>query len=188
MEAAKPKGRADCRLSIGAAVELLKTAGQLPAGLEQCDAFDLDRHSPDLPVLGAPNGVIDLNTGQLLPREEGRKRFVSRSIPDEFQPDAQHKMVDDLIAHVPEAEREYLLAAVGFALRRIPGPAYVPSGGEEAQRQDNAPQCRLRLLGRREEQRVRYESGRTRTWPRRAGIRQTPTVEDCSAYRTLPLP
>ena len=120
MEAAKPKGRADCRLSIGAAVELLKTAGQLPAGLEQCDAFDLDRHSPDLPVLGAPNGVIDLNTGQLLPREEGRKRFVSRSIPDEFQPDAQHKMVDDLIAHVPEAEREYLLAAVGFALRRIP--------------------------------------------------------------------
>ena len=120
MEAAKPKGRADCRLSIGAAVELLKTAGQLPAGLEQCDAFDLDRHSPDLPVLGAPNGVIDLNTGQLLPREEGRKRFVSRSVPDEFQPDAQHKMVDDLIAHVPEAEREYLLAAVGFALRRIP--------------------------------------------------------------------
>ena len=120
IESTKPRGRADCRFSIGAAVELLKAADQLPAGLEQCDAFDLDRHSPDAPVLGTPNGVIDLNTGQLLPREEGRKRFVSRSVPDEFQPDAQHKMVDDLIAHLPEAERDYILAAVGFALRRIP--------------------------------------------------------------------
>ena len=120
IESAKPRGRADCRLSIGAAVELLKAADQLPAGLEQCDAFDLDRHSPDAPVLGTPNGVIDLNTGQLLPREEGRKRFVSRSVPDDFRPDAQHKMVDDLIAHVSSGDRDYILAAVGFALRRIP--------------------------------------------------------------------
>ena len=120
IESTKPRGRSECRLSVGAAVELLKEADRLPAGLELCDAFDLDRHSPDAPVLGTPNGVIDLNTGQLLPPEEGRKRFVSRSVPDDFKPGAKHKMVDQLIAHVPEAERDYLLAAVGFALRRIP--------------------------------------------------------------------
>ena len=120
IESTKPRGRSECRLSVGVAVELLKAADQLPAGLELCDASDLDRHSPDAPVLGTPSGVIDLNTGQLLPPGEGRKRFVSRSVPDDFKPGAKHKMVDQLIAHVPEAERDYLLAAVGFALRRIP--------------------------------------------------------------------
>ena len=120
IEGAKPRGRAECRVSIGGAFELLKAAGQLPPDLVTCSSFDLDKQSPSAPSLGAPNGVIDLNTGALLPREEGRKRFVSRSVPDDFKPDVQHDMVDQLIAHVPDTERDYILAAVGFALRRIP--------------------------------------------------------------------
>ena len=120
IESAKPRGRSECRLSIGAAYESLKEAGHLPPGLQACDVKDLDKKATFAPSLGAPNGVIDLNTGALLPREEGRKRLVSRTVPDDFKPDAQHSMVDQLIAHVNPVDRDYILAAVGFALRRIP--------------------------------------------------------------------
>ena len=143
IESAKPRGRSECRLSIGAAYESLKEAGHLPPGLQACDVKDLDKKATFAPSLGAPNGVIDLNTGALLPREEGRKRLVSRTVPDDFKPDAQHSMVDQLFEPACKSRR----SGTGTSLvRRRVCPSQdinrarrdVHVGRKEAERQDNA--------------------------------------------------
>ena len=76
---ATPRGRADTLASIGAVYGLLEQRGLLPDGLTVCEQnqVDGDRFS-----LGTPNGVLSLDTGELLPADEARRRFVTRSIPD----------------------------------------------------------------------------------------------------------
>ena len=78
------RGVANCLAQLPVLIKNRESVGLLPAELTRCDAGDLDR----LQYLGAPNGVIDLQTGRLLPPEEGRLALVTRQLPDPYDPDA----------------------------------------------------------------------------------------------------
>ena len=117
VKAATPRGRADTLASIGAVYGLLEERGLTPHGLTACNEAEVDR---DRFSLGTPDGVLCLLTGKMLPAAEARKRFVTRSLPDSYRSDAKHRYVDELVAHVSEAERTFLIAALGWALRGNP--------------------------------------------------------------------
>ena len=94
------------------------------------EKLDADRR-----YIGAPNGVIDLHTGKLLPPDISRDLLVTRSIADDYDPDAVHPDADRLVAHLETAERDYLEAAIGYHLRHGPSRriyvlAGLPSGGK----------------------------------------------------------
>ena len=127
LNAAKPAGRLACRESVGAAIELMRSRTALPEELTLATEAELDM---DKDYLGAPNGVIDLNTGKLLLRAKGRKRLVTRQVPDQFNENAQHDVADELLGHLPAVERSYLLAALGFALRGVPARRWYLLEGE----------------------------------------------------------
>ena len=63
-------------------------------GLEIRRKSDADS---DLSVIGTPHGVLDLYTGWILRPEEGRKRFVTASIPDPYNPKARHPACDAVL-------------------------------------------------------------------------------------------
>ena len=119
-------------LSIGASVVALKREGRLPSGLTEARDMDLDQNKR---YLGAPNGVIDLDTGDLLTGEAARAKLITRTVPDPYNPKAQHPAVDGLLAHLEEEQRAWILAAVAYALRGNPNRRiYVlegpPGGGK----------------------------------------------------------
>ena len=58
--------------------------------------------------LGAPNGIIDLYTGQLAPVETARNLLVSASIPDDYDPDACHPDADRLFPPPGEGDPDAL--------------------------------------------------------------------------------
>ena len=104
----------------------------VPPELNHCKAADLDS---DRRYLGASNGVIDLDTGKLLTGQTARRKLVTRRVPEPFYPNAQNGDVDRIFAHLEQMERDYMLDAVAYAVRR--GPArriYVllgpPRGGK----------------------------------------------------------
>ena len=89
----------------------------VPNDLTQAGERELDR---DMRYLGAPNGVIDLNTGALLTGEAARTKLVTHTIPDPYDSDATHPAVDKLFKHLNPTERDWLLNSLGFALRGNP--------------------------------------------------------------------
>ena len=118
--------------SIGASVVALKREGRLPAGLTETEDMELDRNKR---YLGAPNGVIDLDTGDLLTGEAARSKLITRTVPDPYNPKAHHPAVDGLLAHLDEEHRNWILAAMAYALRGNPNRRiYVlegpPGGGK----------------------------------------------------------
>ena len=118
--------------SVGAAVVALGRQGRLPAGFTEAKEFELDQNKR---YLGAPNGVIDLDTGDLLTGDAARSKLVTRSVPDPYNPNAQHPAVDGLLAHLDDEHRDWILAAVAYALRGNPNRRiYVlegpPGGGK----------------------------------------------------------
>ena len=71
--------------------------------------------------LGAPNGVIDLHTGELLSGERMHgATLTTRMVPYPYDPDATHDDVDKLFSHLPAQERDWLLSALGFGLKGNP--------------------------------------------------------------------
>ena len=125
-------GRQDALRSVGRVVERWREDGTIPNGLKV--VYEDNLH-PDGRFLGAPNGVIDLDTGELLTGLQAREKLVTRSIPDPYIPDAQHPDVDRLLSHLPGDSRDYLLGALGFALRGHPSRRFYvllgpPRGGK----------------------------------------------------------
>ena len=74
--------------------------------------------------------MLDLDTGTLLPPLEGRKRLVTRTVPDPFVHDAEHEYVKDLLRHLDSLKAGYILAAFGFALRGRPSRRWYVLAGE----------------------------------------------------------
>ena len=103
--------------AMAAKVYRLDVEGRLPAGLEQTRDMELDVQRR---YIGAPNGVVDLDTGDLLCGAEARSKYVTRSIPDPYEPDAHHPAVDALLAHLPSDNAAWILSALGYALRGNP--------------------------------------------------------------------
>ena len=52
-----------------------------------------------LAVIGTPNGVLNLRTGQILAPSEARKHFVLSSTGVVYDPAAQHPKVDEILPH-----------------------------------------------------------------------------------------
>lgn len=74
----------------------------------------------DLRYLGCENGVVDLHTGDLLPAARARDKLVTRSTGVLYSSQARHPAVDRLTGHLSDAHREWLLSALGYALRGYP--------------------------------------------------------------------
>ena len=103
--------------SVSEAITRWQADGIMPSGLTTCKESDLDAPSE---YMGAPNGVIDLTTGRILPADEGRKNLVTMAIKDPFDPHATDPAVKQLFAHLSADELTWLIQGFGFALRRNP--------------------------------------------------------------------
>ena len=114
-----PRGFADS-ISEPALAEAARqiTAAGLGDRVLQCDTTKVDA---DPRYLGAQNGVIDLFTGDLLTGDDARDKLVSRTIPDDYIPDAEHPDAELLFAHLDPDLRSYILDAVAFSLRGAVG-------------------------------------------------------------------
>ena len=78
-----------------------------------CQYSDLDK-SPF--HIGAPNGVIDLRTGNLISPHEARQYLVSIEIKDEYNPEAKHVDAERLLAHLDPTTRKDILRQIAFSL------------------------------------------------------------------------
>ena len=129
MRLARPTGRRECLETVGVAIELHLSAGTWPRGLQLRVAdSDLDA---DTRFIGAQNGVIDLDTGRLLSHCAGRSKYVTRALPDDYDPDARHPDIDRVLKRTDA----YTLDALGFALRGRPSRRWYlllgpPNGGK----------------------------------------------------------
>ena len=83
---------------LGGVIHELERTRQLPAGLTVCNREQLDA---DWTVLGAPNGVIDLHSGELMPAHLARLKLVTGSTTDDYEPNAQHPMIDQVLPLSP---------------------------------------------------------------------------------------
>ena len=117
--------------SVGGALEAL--AATDPAARDEltiCNEGDLDAQ---LHYLGAPNGVIDLRTGELLTGARARECLVTTMIPDPFEPAATHADVERLTAHMEPEAQDYLLDEIAFSLLGRPSRRILvligPKGG-----------------------------------------------------------
>ena len=112
--------------AVGPAFLHMQDSEDIPPGLTVCQREDMDLNPLHL---GCANGVVDLNVGQLLPPEEGRRQLISRNTSVSFDPDARDSSVDDLLTILSPLERSHLLASLGHALRGgSPGRWYVLYG------------------------------------------------------------
>ena len=93
MNVCRPKGVADCLGSVGQAVVHLREHGRLPEELSICESTALDSQKR---FLGAPNGVIDLHTGELLTGAAARETLTTRMTRDAYNPDARHRFVENI--------------------------------------------------------------------------------------------
>ncbi len=75
--------------------------------------FDADPH-----VLNAPNGLIDLKAGRIAPHDSGMLVTKSTAVPCDLDttPVGFLTFLDQTFAGQPEAIKEYLLDALGYAL------------------------------------------------------------------------
>ena len=79
--------------------------------------------------------MVDLHTGNLLSAAQARKKLVTRSTGIFYSGDARHPAVDKLTAHLSNRQREWLLSALGYALRGYPDRTFyllvgAPGGGK----------------------------------------------------------
>ena len=86
-----------------------------------CLDTDLDAN---MRYLGCLNGVIDLHAGKLLEPDKARGALVTLRAPTEFDPNARHPVVDDLLGRMSAERRGHYLGALGNALRATPKRLY----------------------------------------------------------------
>ena len=110
---ASASGRRAVIEDLPLAHRILQEHAAVPAGLRSVPAETIDA---DARYLGAPNGVIDLESGRLLSGTEARRALVSQTISDAYEPDASHPDIDRLTSHMDEEDREHLLDALAYAL------------------------------------------------------------------------
>ncbi len=75
--------------------------------------------------LGCHNGVVDLETGDLLNCSDARKYLVTRSTGITYDQEARHDAVDKLTSHLAPDAAEYLWRVLGRALWARPDKAFI---------------------------------------------------------------
>ena len=107
--------------AVAALNNLLASKILKPGEVTTCLDTELDAN---LQYLGCLNGVIDLYAGKRLSPEEARKALVTIRAPTEFEPDAKHRVIEDLFGRMSEEQRRHYLGALGNALRAVPKRLY----------------------------------------------------------------
>ena len=133
---------------LRAAHSRLEREGLLPDGLVVVarDVFDAD-----LRYMGAPNGVIDLHQARLLSAHEVKERqaFVTCSIPDDYDPRAQHPAVDIIMPEKPASpEMDWWYRMRGVMLTRSPNREIVVQMNEPGSGKTTVANGDKKSLGR----------------------------------------
>ena len=144
VQSAKATGRKEALAMLGTIYLWMGTHGMLPDGITVCEEGDVDA---DRYTLGAKNGVIDLRTGQLMAPREARGRFVTRSIPDDFNPNARHPLAGDLMAHLQDSDRGYMQSGIGYGLKGHPGRRMYALNGQRGGGKSTLLEAILAALG-----------------------------------------
>lgn len=107
--------------AVAAGVYLqLKSAGGFTGFESPLTVCMVDDLNADHRFIGTGSGVVNLDTGELLEPDIGRKHLVSHRAEVKFTVNATHPDVDRLFAHLAEAERKWWWQVLGYALRGAP--------------------------------------------------------------------
>ena len=82
------------RTAAKGAITLLQKNGLALLDLQVVEHNAIDT---DLTVLGFPNGVLDIRTGEMLPPQEARWRLVATKVTQPYYPGATHPLIDHLL-------------------------------------------------------------------------------------------
>ena len=116
-DGAKVQNRLDHTLGLAVREMIAGQWGGLPSQFTIAASESLDA---DHTCIGAPNGVIDITTGELLTGDEAREKLVTRRVRDPYNPDARHPAIDHLTDHLQLEDEQFLWNALGYALYRSP--------------------------------------------------------------------
>ena len=129
------------RLNLAATAEL---ASDQLKDLTWCTADELNS---DMRYLGCANGVVDLDSGQLLSPEDGRKHLVTHTTGVDFVPRATHDDVERLFCYLEPEQVEWYLEALGHALHGRPSRRIYLIVGEKGGGKTLMAQALLGALG-----------------------------------------
>ena len=129
-------GAAEAGRMLPTAASEMARAG-LDSGVTVRLSSELD---PPGRYLGCANGVVDLDTGRLLPPAEAAACLITLAAVMPYVPASAHELVEGLARHVPGEEREFLLDSFAYALRGIPDRRFIvmagpPNGGKSSVRE-----------------------------------------------------
>ena len=68
-------------------------------------------------VIGTASGVVSLETGKVLEPEEAAKHYITVRTKAPFDPSARHPHVDNILDHLPEQVRAFLVSQIAWSLR-----------------------------------------------------------------------
>ncbi len=110
------------RKMITAVVVDLLEEGRLPQGVVLAAEGEIDS---DLSCIGTPSGVLDLTTGRILSPGEARGRLVLSNTGVEYEPDARHPRVDEILPSIGPSMLEdpmkmYRAMILGYGLTHEP--------------------------------------------------------------------
>ena len=105
----------------------LQRDGLLPPDLVVATEDDIDA---DLSCIGTLSGVLELATGRILPPDEARQKLVLASTDVEYDPEARHPRVDEILPPIgPEMVHNpmywYRAAILGYAMVHEPAREFM---------------------------------------------------------------
>ena len=125
---AAPKRRYELANAFAHAVDELNKRGIDFTAPRECLIDDL---SHNFDWLGAPNGIVNLCTGEFIAdRDEAADMLVVGCLPDDYNPLARSGTAARLVEHLEPDLRMYLLQWLGVALRSIPDREFLVLLGE----------------------------------------------------------
>ena len=109
------------RMIAAGTITELRANGALPDDLVIKAKNDVDS---DMSVIGTPRGVVDLNSGEILPPDKARNSFVLSSTEVDYDPEAQHDRLDEIMppvaALVPDSIAYYRARILSFGMTHVP--------------------------------------------------------------------
>ena len=126
-------GTAEAGRMLPTAASEMARAG-LDSGVTVRLSSELD---PPGRYLGCANGVVDLDTGRLLPPSEAAGCLITLATAMSYVPSVTHELVEGLARHLAGEEREFLFDSFAYALRGIPDRRFIvmagpPNGGKSS--------------------------------------------------------
>ena len=115
------------RKMMTAVVTGLQEGQRLPLGLVVTSEDEIDA---DLSCIGTPAGVLNLTTGHILPPDEARRKLIISSTGVEYQPEAQHPRVDEILPPIGPAMLQdpmgvYRAMILGYGLTHRPSRQFI---------------------------------------------------------------